>query len=567
VSIHALPPILVAALAMVAAELLRGTPRSDDAMHRRGPRSRSVRILSSAVAPAALGLAAACVLAPGPAAAALATPWLLVCWLAAARGAARLLGRGLAPAGELAIDGGSVLLAIGGVWAWAACAGWSLLGYAPLWVWLTAAHFHAAGFILPVLAGLLARRRRSGAAAIAIAGLLAAVPVTAIGIAWSRPLEQAGGLAVAASALLIGALAIGEGRRVGGATGTLVAATGATFFLTMPLAADYALGARLATLLGPSDPLAAMIVWHGAANAMALALAGAAATLARPRPQPLDAPAGRPHSALAAGLRVGADFFARLGLETDREAHGLVDSLAELGHPGFDTSRVAPAVAAFYERTDRHRLLVRPRWRAGFRTGARVWARIGRAMGQLQIPVAAERGDERIACRVVALDDRADGRPGARAWVRTFADGRAMYAAAYATHRLGSTPYMNIAFPVPGGNLASILRMDPITGDARGDAVVLTTRDEAGQPGDAGIWLAVRIGRRMAPLRLPMNEIIRVWAAGMPGVPADLAAWAADGASALARHELWLCSVRYLVLDYAIFPSDVPSGGASMAST
>ncbi|HWM87527.1 MAG TPA: YndJ family transporter [Kofleriaceae bacterium] len=544
----ALPPVLVAVLGVVSALLYRATRWSDDAAHRRaGAEPRALAILRRWSVPAALLMGAGCLLAPGPAAAALAAPWLLIGGLAAGRGAARLLGRGLAPASELAIDGGSVLLAIGALWAWALCAGWSLLGYSPLWVALTAAHFHAAGFLLPVLAGTLARQSPSRAASLAIGVVLVSVPLTAIGIAWSRALEQIAALSVAAAAVTVGALALGEARR--GIRGLPIACAGAALFLTMPLAAGYALAPHA---LPFRDPLASMVVWHGAVNALALAIAGAAAAIARPPPR--DAPAGRPHSLLCSRGAVGADFFARRGLETAREAHGLVDALEELGHAGFDPARVAPAVRAFYERTDAHRLVVRPRWRTGFRTGARLWSRVARAMGQLQIPVAAERGDEPIGSRVVALDDR-DGRPGARAWLRTFADGRAMYAAAYATHRLGATPYMNIAFPVPRGNLASILRMDPLPGDARGDAVVLTTRDQPGHPGDAGIWLVLRIGRRAAPLRLPMQETIRVWAAGMPGVPPDLATWAAAGATAVARHELWLLGVRYLVLDYAILVS------------
>ena len=58
----------------------------------------------------------------------------------------------------------------------------------------------------------------------------------------------------------------------------------------------------------------------------------------------------------------------------------------------------------------------------------------------------------------MALDDARDGRTNVRAWVRWYADtGEAIYAAAYATHALGSQVYMNIAFPLPLGNLTSIL--------------------------------------------------------------------------------------------------------------
>ncbi|MBZ0231694.1 MAG: hypothetical protein K8M05_05040, partial [Deltaproteobacteria bacterium] len=153
-----------------------------------------------------------------------------------------------------------------------------------------------------------------------------------------------------------------------------------------------------------------------------------------------------------------------------------------------------------------------------------------------------------ITSRIVAIEPTEDGRPSPRAWIRTFADGRAMYVAAYATHVTAATAYMNIAFPLPGGHLASILRLDNVAGTDGG--VVLSTRTG----GDAGIWLCARAFGRTWPLRLPLAETIAVWTRDDPAAPAELRALAPPGATSIARHDLWLCGVHYLTLDYAMTP-------------
>ena len=99
---------------------------------------------------------------------------------------------------------------------------------------------------------------------------------------------------------------------------------------------------------------------------------------------------------------------------------------------------------------------------------------------------------------------------------------------------------MNIAFPVPGGQLSSVLRMDH-----HGRGVRVSTR----LGGDCGIWL-VLFG---LPVRLPLSETIDVWTIDDPDAPAALRGWAA-GYSTIARHELWLCGVHYLTLEYAMRP-------------
>lgn len=473
----------------------------------------------------------------GAAAAALVAPYALVCAIAGAIGVVRLLARP-APPSQLAVNAGLIALAGAATWLVSHRAGHALLGYPPLWVLLTAAHFHIAGAFLAIVVGWRVHGRGPWAGAVAI-GCVAGVPLTAAGIFGPHALEVAAALVMAASAAAAAGLLLATPRAEPAWRGLRLA--GAPLLAGMLLAGSYALRDRGAAIaIAGLDPLSSMIVTHGALDTLFAAIALGA--LVRRAPRVLPAP---PLSRLVGGWPVGADFFARRGLERPgTAARGLVDDLEDLGHAGLPAADVPPAIRAFYEETGAHELIVRPRWRRGFRAGGRLWAWIARHIGQLQLPVTEEPAGAGLASRIVALDGGADGRRAPRAWIRTFPDGRALYAAVYATHRAGDRAYMNIAFPLPGGQLSSVLRMD-----RRGDAVSVSTR----RGGDCGIWLVVRVGRWRLPIRLPLSETIDVWAADDPAAPPDLRAWAA-GYSTVARHDLWLFGIHYLRLDYGMRP-------------
>lgn len=530
------------------------TPETAAAILLDGPRVL-VSIATAALAPMALrlagtgrflprlaigagALAAVSVWLPaGAAAIALVAPYALICAIAGAIGAVRLLARPVPPS-QLAVNAG--LIALAGAATWLVChrAGHALLGYPPLWVLLTAAHFHVAGAFLAIIVGWRVHERGPWAGAIAI-GCVAGVPLTAAGIFGPHALEVIAALLMAASGTGAAVLLLATPRA--DPSWPALRLAGAPLLAGMLLAAGYVLRDRgLAISIAGLDPLSSMIATHAALDTLFATLALAA--LVRREPHVLRAP---PLSRLAGSWRVGADFLARRGLERPgTEARGLVDALEDLAHAGLPTAGLPPAIRAFYEQTGAHELIVRPHWRRGFRTGGRIWAWIARRIGQLQLPVAAEPAGAGLASRIVALDDAADGRASPRAWIRTFPDGSPLYVALYATHHAGGRAYMNIAFPLPGGQLSSVLRMD-----RRGDSVSVSTR----LGGDCGIWLVVRLGRWRLPLRLPLSETIDVWTADDPAAPPELRAWA-EGYSTIARHTLWLFGIRYLRLDYAMRP-------------
>ena len=119
-----------------------------------------------------------------------------------------------------------------------------------------------------------------------------------------------------------------------------------------------------------------------------------------------------------------------------------------------------------------------------------------------------------------------------------------MYVAAYATHTRGAQTCMNIAFPVPGGNITCILRVESMSTEN----IRLSTFPLPNTMKDEGVYFV----NRFLPIRLPTQETIRVWAAGTPGIPADLARWT-GAATLVARHDVWLSGIRFLTLDYRIF--------------
>jgi hypothetical protein len=300
-----------------------------------------------------------------------------------------------------------------------------------------------------------------------------------------------------------------------------------------------------------------MAMSHGVANALGFSLCGLIAwRFVRPPARSL--PPGVPLSRLSSrGFYTGPKYFEQIKAVSTSKAtpRGLVDDLEMYRRSDFDPSLVDGEVRAFYEQTGSYRLLVRPHWRRGFRTGGRVAHRLGTCIGQMRLPVETERMEDRIESRILPVEDSVDGRVGVRAWVRTYeGTDEAMYAAAYATHSMRGDTYMNIAFPVPGGNVSSILHMDFAGTDAGAAAsrgVTLSTLSRARPGGDQGVYFA----NRLLPVRLPINETITVWPADMKDAPFEIKR-STEKVKLLARHEMWIFGIKFLELDYEIFPAE-----------
>ncbi|MEX2560930.1 MAG: YndJ family protein [Pirellulales bacterium] len=244
--------------------------------------------------PAALLLGCAYLLPQGLAAAALTLPWLAVTGLAALAGTSRVARRGPLPPGELGIDAGLVYVVVGGAWSVLDRGGFRPLGFEALIVMLTSVHFHYAGFVLPLLTGLAIREQHGRVARAAGLGVIAGVPLVAVGITATQiglgPLLECLAAWLTAVAAILAAwlhlrLAL-EGRRPAVIRGLWVLSA-LSLAASMTLAALY--GSRFYLPLTWLDiPL--MRALHGTANALGFAGGGLAAWTMAEALKPAEGP-------------------------------------------------------------------------------------------------------------------------------------------------------------------------------------------------------------------------------------------------------------------------------------
>lgn len=239
------------------------------------PENRLRRELETA---AAIVLAGAFLRGPGMEAALFAVPWLLVRLVAAWQVAVNWRRQGLPSLPALCIDLASVFPVVGAAWLVAQRANWTPWGFDPLIVLLTAAHFHHAGFTLPLMAGLNARAKADGLARFSCLAILAGVPLVAVGITCTHfgvlPVVEP----VAVAVLVVGALGVAvlqmrrgfqPARNTWRRAGLVV--SGAALFVAMLLALGFGLRYFI-----PNLALTMPQMWmvHGTLNALGFGLCG-----------------------------------------------------------------------------------------------------------------------------------------------------------------------------------------------------------------------------------------------------------------------------------------------------
>ena len=491
-------------------------------------------------------------------------PYLLFTALLALFAARRFLmrksgGSGFFVRTEAAANMSCLFLTVGAAWMAFDRFGVSPGKFSPTIVLLTGIHFHFAGSTASLVAALCGRlfvHRGEVAGPVFLfvsAGVIAGPILTAVGIATSPLLEVVGSFLLVISMLglalcLVASAALPD---VPAVSRLLLLSAAAGLSVAMGLALLFAYGeyAGRVTISIPD-----MVRTHGVLNA---GLFGAGATLAflLIRPPVTGTPEGIPFSRLRAGFYVGHDFFERSGLCSEESPssgpvpRGLCDSLNEFEGNGFNPDLVDGTVRQFYERTAEFELLIRADWSRVFSFPGRVYKRISRRMGQMNFPLGAESPESLMDSRILPLRDEMDGRTGVRAWVRTYrATGESIYAAAYSHHSFAGRTFMNIAFPLFGGNLTSILRLSHLADGSAG--IALSSLPPAGgPPGDEGIYFVLAGGG----IRLPMNEVIHI----RPRTKADRVD-APGGARTelLATHDMFLLGLRFLSLRYYIHHLD-----------
>lgn len=229
--------------------------------------------------PAAVLLLFAFVLAEYSWAIWLAGPWLAVCSLFFLAGAVHLSRGGWKDAGQLGIGLALVLPIVAGVACVVALSAWRPLQYSRQILVLTGAHFHYAGFALPLIAVLATRRQSPLLRWTILGGIGLGVPLVGAGITWSAwnaprytALELAAVVLLVSVCMLLGIVLLKESFRAENPTQLLMrAVSGLSLLVGMVLAAAYAF-CQFRSQSWLDIPL--MIPLHGLTNAFGFALCG-----------------------------------------------------------------------------------------------------------------------------------------------------------------------------------------------------------------------------------------------------------------------------------------------------
>lgn len=227
---------------------------------------------------AAIVLAGSFQLEPGIGAVLLVLPWLAARLFAVKNVVMEWRGKGMPVAANACEQMAVIFPAIGAAWLVAHRANWSPWGFDPLIVLLTAAHFHHAGFTLPLMAGLNARMKPGWWTRFSCVAILLGVPLVAVGITCTHfgvvKFVEPIGVAI----LVVGALGVAvsqvwrglEPQRTTWARSGFVI-SGASLFAAMVLALGFGL-----RYLIPNFSLTMPQMWaiHGTLNAFGFGLCG-----------------------------------------------------------------------------------------------------------------------------------------------------------------------------------------------------------------------------------------------------------------------------------------------------
>ncbi|MFC7176526.1 hypothetical protein [Halosegnis marinus] len=217
-----------------------------------------------------------------------------------------------------------------------------------------------------------------------------------------------------------------------------------------------------------------------------------------------------------------------------------MESLAAYARPGFTPDGVHPDVRALYEHTSDFEMTLDATWHRPFRLGARLASRWTDRVEQLNLPGPG--GDPKRLrsdlADLAAWAAREDPREEPRLWIRTDTrtdDG--VFVAVYASHVRDGERFVNIAVPLPGANLATVLRMRH-----RGDGIELTTDCP-----DGGLYLHTGAGA----FALPASQRFLVLPGRDPAAPDPPAGVDRYDADVLARQRIRLFGLPLVTVRYA----------------
>ncbi len=446
--------------------------------------------------------------------------WLAASLVLSAWGFWRLGQRAYFCPAETLLDLGFLYAPVSGIWTLAFATGGGLMGFDPTMTLLTGVHFCYVTLGAMPWAAQLGRRLLSSSTSFRLLtlGYAAGPALVAAGITSSHWSERTTGLEVAGVSL-----------QVLSTTGMTVLAllrlrlhpllliSGGCSLLTMALALNYVWGRWLGF---PHLDLSTMIPYHGLVNALGFVTLGHWGWSLQPAP-PCSPSYELPFQHVGGGWPIGPNYFER-HFALGEPPSGLLDDVSQLDSSDFRARLVLPSIHSFYVKTANHEMQVTAHWPPLWGAWAYLYGHLSRAIGQMNFPLGSEQAA--VQSQMLGLPE------GARGWVRSYRDsGQAIYCASYTMFRLQDRGYMNVAFPLPLGNLTSLLwaRNLPEGG------LVLSSFSAAHRP--AGVFWVFR-GRGW---RLPINEEIEVYEQ--------------DG-ELRAQHRTWMLGLRCLTLHYVVTP-------------
>lgn len=192
-------------------------------------------------------------------------------------------------------------------------------------------------------------------------------------------------------------------------------------------------------------------------------------------------------------LTVGSEFFKKFAekIHADFQGQGveagLMESFDELASDTFQPQLVHPLIREFYEHTSLFDMDVKIEWNTiVLPFGIAYQHLIARQMDNLVIPLSNEEL-KGLDSWLELIDIESDGISDFRCWVRVTHDSRVpVYVGAYKTYRSQvddvKSAYVSVAFPIPGGNMTTVL----VPLNWNGDGLELTTLDT--RSSEAGVY-------------------------------------------------------------------------------
>lgn len=457
--------------------------------------------------------------------------WLFMTCLIGLYGLLRFLERGFSLLEEFCIDIGYMYLPLGGFWFTVHRFGMDIGHFGSIITLLTVAHFHFSFLSVPIFTGLSGRmlKKTKTFKTIAVINVISPLLI-AIGITFSRAFELTAVLVFVISLVMYIYYYVYLALNVINSmfVRLLLLISSLSLLITIIFAALYGIGRGLGVKI---VSISTMVAVHGTGNAFGFVLFGILAwSMIKPKSR---AVINRfPHSNIRGAWKIGGDFLKRnqwIDSSNDK-IYGLVDDFSVYRNDEFNPFQVHSNIREFYEKTTDYKLIAQTNWKRGFVLLSRIYKQLSKRVEQLNLPLNSDDAQREMEGIIVPINSLRDGRQKVRAWMRWDKQTKKMiFVAVYSQHTTENKTYMNIALPLPFGNMTGILRLS----NDNDDGLILTSLPQKEKIGDEGIYYFFGKLR----MKLPLNEKFHI---------------RMHQSEISATHKMWIFGIPFLTIEYQI---------------